>query len=422
MPRPADILISGLGVVSPIGTGMDAFRSALAAGRNGIGWRPGWEGDPSPLSIGGLVRDFDGRNFIKPRKAMKVMCREIQFGCATAGMAVEDAGLDLARCDLDRVAVIFGAETFQAEPDEVQAAVRSCLREGQFDFELWGERSMRDIQPLWMLKYLPNMVASHISIALAATGPNNTICQGDVSAALAVIEAATLVRRGWADIALAGGTGSRVQMNCQAGRGMPALSHGFASPETASRPFHPDRNGYVCGEGAATVVLESAASVASRQGKPRAALLGWSRGFSAAAPGSPGFASAIARQVRQALEHAEVEPRSVAGVHANGTGAILEDRSEAGAIRNVLPDAQVFALKSLIGNAGAASAAIDLVAAALTVESGRLPASLNAAPLTGDAAVRLNRESAALAGNAVIQIALGEFGQIVVLVLGQPPN
>ncbi len=418
MARQADILISGLGVVSPIGTGGEAFQAGLAEGRNGIGWRPGWENDPSPVAIGGLVRDFDGRNFIKPRKAMKVMCREIQFGCAAAGMAIENAGIDLACCDLDRIAVIFGAETFQAEPEELQAAVEACLRDGRFDFELWGERSMRDIQPLWMLKYLPNMVASHISIALAATGPNNTICQGDVSAALAVIEAATLIRRGWADIALAGGTGSRVQMNCQAGRGVPGLSHGFASPETASRPFHPDRNGFVCGEGAATVVLESANSVADRDGTSLAGLLGWSRGFCAARAGTTDFASAIARQIRKALAHSGVEPAEVAAVHANGLGTIREDRSEAEAIREVFPGASVFALKSRIGNAGAASAALDRAAATMTVEKKRLPPSLNAVPLAGDAPVRISPQAVALHGDVAVQIALGDSGQIVVLVVG----
>jgi len=381
MPNPSDILITGLGVVSPIGTGIDQYWQSLAAGRSGITWREGFENVQSPVAVGGLVTDFDGRMHIKPRKAMKVMCREIQFGHAAATMAVENAGLIPETVDLERFSVIYGAETFQGEPDEVEIAIRACTHEGVFQFDQWGSRSMKDVQPLWMLKYLPNMVASHISIALGATGPNNTICQDEVSAALATIEAALVIQRGWADVAIAGGTGSHVQMKCRAGRGYRRLSHGFAGPQQASRPFHPDRNGYVCGEGAGAIVLETGESAERRKATVWGRLAGWARGFCASPGDESAMTSSIIRVVTDAMHRAGVTPADLSHINANGLGSVFEDHCEAAAIAKLAPESNVMAVKTWTGNTGAGTAVVELIASLLALKNGSVPPGFVAADL-----------------------------------------
>ncbi len=416
MPKPTDILITGLGVVSPIGVGVDEYWKSLAAGRSGISWRDGFENDPSPVSVGGVIRDFDGRQHIKPRKAIKVMCQEIQFGHAAATMAVENAGIILEAVDLERFSVIYGGETFQADPVEVASAIGACTHNGKFEFAEWGERSMREIQPLWMLKYLPNMVASHISIALGATGPNNTICQDEVSSALATIEAASVMERGWADIAIAGGTGSWVQMNCQAGRGYQRLSHGFSGPDSASRPFHPDRNGYVCGEGAGAIVLETRSSAESRNATVAGRLAGWSRGFCTRPTEESAMTDSIVRVASEAMKRAGVSASELSHINANGSGGVFEDKCEAAAIRNLARDANVVAVKTWTGNTGSGTSTVELIASVLALQNKAVPPGF----VSGDLCNwngQLPRPLVTDERNAALKISFCPSGQVVALVV-----
>lgn len=412
MSADEDILITGAGVFSPLGNGLAAFDEALFAGRPGISWREGWEGSREPVAIAGHVRDFDGRQLIKPRKAIKVMCQEIQFGHAAAITAIESSG---SAASGDRAGVVYGAETYQTELEEARVAVAACTSDGRFDFSLWGEKSMHEIQPLWMLKYLPNMVASHISIALGATGPNNTICQDDVSSTLAIIEAATLVRRGWVDVAIAGGTGSRALWHCQAGRRVAALSHGWESPEEASRPFHPLRNGYVAGEGGAAIVLERGGPARQRGAAVLGRLAGWASGFCPPPAAASSLADVIVRIIEEALSRGATAAREVAVVSAHGQGTIREDCAEALALRTLLPDVPVFALKSLMGNAGAANGAIEAIAALLALSRQMVPPTANTAGLSGDAPVNASTNARPLSGSRALSLAIAPSGQIAAL-------
>ncbi|MEZ6092826.1 MAG: beta-ketoacyl synthase N-terminal-like domain-containing protein [Pirellulaceae bacterium] len=214
MDSENSIFVTGAGVVSPIGIGNESFWAALQSGKSGVSRDLRLDGVDVPWKISARIDDFDGKRYVKPRKAIKVMCREIQFAYAAATFAMEEAtqtSLPEHPFDHDRLAVVFGAETFQGEPEELAGAiVKSRQINGQIDTKTWGQAAFQQIQPLWMLKYLPNMAASHISIAFDARGPNNTICQGDVSGLLAAIEGADLIRRGWVDAAVVGATSSRI--------------------------------------------------------------------------------------------------------------------------------------------------------------------------------------------------------------------
>jgi 3-oxoacyl-[acyl-carrier-protein] synthase II len=155
------------GVVSPIGIGVTSFWDSLRNPISGIACEAFAETE-LPMRIGGDVRAFDAKAYVKPRKSLKVMCPQIQFGYAAAQMAVEHAGLTPESYDPDRLGIVFGSETFYADPIEVAEVFRKCIVDRCYDHERWGEFAMRDIMPLWMLKYLPNMVASHVSIAYDA--------------------------------------------------------------------------------------------------------------------------------------------------------------------------------------------------------------------------------------------------------------
>ncbi len=274
-----EIVITGMGVVSPIGVGPEKFWQSLVSGTNGVRVREGFEGAESPFRIAARVQDFDAKQYVKPRKALKIMCEPIQFACAAAAMAFEQAEIDKTTISPDRVGTIFGTESFFANPTEVSDAFQRCLVDGKFDYDRWGEIGIKEIQPLWMLKYLPNMAASHIAISIDARGPSNSICQGEASGLLALVEGADLILRGVADVVVTGGTGSQMEMSAMLTRGCHMLSQRIHDPEHACRPFDRDRDGMVNGEGAGALVLESAEHAKARGAVPLARLAGWSRSF-----------------------------------------------------------------------------------------------------------------------------------------------
>ena len=188
------------------------MRSSKAA--NGI--RPIDLFDAHGLTVrfGGQVPSFNPKLYVRPRKSLKVMSRDIQFGFAAADLAMADAGVASEHLDPERFGVVFGNDMIYADLDDLETTYRRAkTAAGTFSYDQWSEAIQEELQPLWLLKHLPNMTASHIAIAQDARGPNNTIVLGDVSSLLAVSEAATVIQRGWADVMLAGGTGSRLHPN-----------------------------------------------------------------------------------------------------------------------------------------------------------------------------------------------------------------
>src|SRR5688572_13985936 len=245
MPSPRDVVITGLGVVSPLGIGREALWAALDSGQSGVDWLPEYQGSELPFRMGARVKGFDARQFVQPRKTIKVMCAEIQYAYAAAMLAMDDAGLAKGAVEPDRLGVVLGSEMLFGELDEVQDVFRNCAEGGRFVYDRWGVQAFKDQYPLWMLKYLPNMAACHISIVHDARGPNNSIVQGGASSLLAVIEATTVIERGLADAMLAGGSGSLVQSSCLPFRGWDHLSNWQGAPAEAARPFDARRAGLV---------------------------------------------------------------------------------------------------------------------------------------------------------------------------------
>ncbi len=373
MGSPSDIVITGLGVFSPIGIGREAFWNALVAGTSGI--RPLTAFDTSGLAVrfGGQIPDFDPKQYVRPRKSLKVMSRDIQLGFAAADMAIADAGLTAGSVAPERFGVVFGGDMIYADIEDLESTYRRAVRDGRFDYSLWAEAIQQEVHPLWLLKHLPNMTASHVAIAHDARGPNNSIVLGDVSSLLAIAEAASVIRRGWADVMLAGGAGCRLHPTAMVARGAAQLSHRGDDFESASRPFDRDRDGLVNGEGAGTIVLESRAHAEARGARILGTVLASASRCEPRARHHGVTGQSLRQAIRDACRLAGLAPSDVGHVNAHGLSTIDLDRAEASAIVAELGDVPVTAPKSSFGHLGAGGGTVELVASILGLQAGLVP-------------------------------------------------
>jgi 3-oxoacyl-[acyl-carrier-protein] synthase II len=388
MKSPREVVVTGLGVVSPIGIGIDAFMESLRAGRSGVVRLDEYADSELPFHLGAPVRDFDGKNFVQPRKSLKVMSREIQTAYGAADLALKHASLGKEQVDPDRFGVVLGSEMLYGDVSELAEAFRHCTHDRQFRFDEWGKNAMQDIFPLWMLKYLPNMAACHVGIAHDARGPNNTIMQEDASSLVALMEGVSYIQRDLADVVIVGGTGSRLSEPALPFRGALDVSNWQGDPAEASRPFDRNRDGMVFGEGAGMLVLESR-DHAQRRG---ARILARIAGFASRMEGRQREArtgQSIRNAIVGALDQAEIEPGQVGHVNANGNSLPLDDRLEAAAIRDTLGDTPVTALKSYFGYLGAGTGAVELAASVWGVAEGFVPPTLNYQTPDPDCPVRV---------------------------------
>lgn len=376
MSAAPQVVITGVGVVSPIGIGREAFWQSLQEGRSGVVTIGASDLGSLPVQFGGKVCGFEGKKYVKPRKAMKLMCRDIEMGFASCRLAVEDSQLDTEQVDSDRFGIIHGSEMLYGPSVELRDVFASSSADGQFDIRSFGKHFSSDMFPLWMLKYLPNMAACHVGISQQAYGPNNTVVQGEASSLLAMIEAVSVIQRGWADVMITGGTGSRLMPTSMVHLDVTDWSHRSDAPETACRPFDAERDGLVNGEGGAAFVLE-----AESHAKARGANILARVGGTASAFGKPDsndrFTAAIQRTIDDAIRRSGVTASDVDHVNANGLGTVRDDHLEAVAINASLNDAPVTALKSYFGHLGAGCGAVELAASVLAFSNGTVPPTLN---------------------------------------------
>jgi len=419
MSFPNEVVITGVGVVSPIGIGVEAFWQSLCAGRSGVRPLELFDATALPTRFGGEVVDFDAKQSVRPRKSLKVMSREIQLGFAAADLASTHGALASGGVDPDRFGVIFGADVIQCLPEEFESAYRGCIENGQFHFDRWGRAAMSETYPLWLLKHLPNMPACHIAIAQDARGPNNSLTLGEVSSLLALAEATTTIQRGAADVMIAGGVGTFVTPTTWSRTCNGELSRRNEEPAKAARPFDADRDGAVQGEGAAAFVLESAASAKSRGVPILARVLGHARTCEPVRDDRPAGGDGIRRAIQAALRAADIEPSDVTHVNANGISTILGDQIEARAIRDVLGDVPVTAPKSYFGNLGSGTGAVEAVVSVLALARGQVPHTLNYERPDPECPVHVVRgEPLAMTGRYALLLNNAAMGQVAAVVLG----
>ncbi|GAB4140225.1 MAG: beta-ketoacyl synthase [Thermogutta sp.] len=372
-----ETVITGIGIVSPIGIGRDAFRKSLLSGTGST--RPITQFDPGglPVRSAAEVRDFNAKQFVPQRKSLKVMARDAQLGVAASRLAWQDAGLDSASVDPDRFGIVLGADRICGSLEDSEEPYRACMVEGRFDFARWAAEGMAATFPLSFLKVLPNMIASHISIVLDARGPNNTIHHGEVSSLLALIEGTLLIERGLADVVLVGGAASELTpFDCTRFAVLGRISARADQDGRSPRPFDLRRDGEVRGEGAAVFVLERESHAVARGAGILGRIRGCGRVFHRGEQGR-GVTAAVTRAIRLALQDADADPRSLGHVNADGRGTPREDVWESRALAETLPQIPVTAPKSFLGNAGAATGALEIAASLVLAGEKTVPRTLN---------------------------------------------
>lgn len=380
------VVVTGVGVVAPNGVGKEAFWSACVNGISGVGPIRSFDASGHPVQIAGEVNGFDATPFIpvEQRKSLKIMSRAMRFGVGAAALAVRDSGLELDREDPERVGVVMGTGLVPMELPELAPVLReACNGSGQLQPTLLGQHGLDALFPLWILKYLPNMVATHISLALNAQGPNSTITTACVAGTQAVGEGFRLVDRGDADIILAGGADSRIDpLLLLAYTALGALSRSERPPHEVSRPFDRLRDGFVLGEGAGVLVLEELEHARRRGAEIYAEVRGFGTSFDAYSVTKPDpEARGAARAIESALREARLDRHDVDYINAHGTSTRLNDLMETVAVKRVFGEGAralpMSSIKSMVGHLIGAAGAVEAAALALTLRDGVLPPTIN---------------------------------------------
>jgi 3-oxoacyl-[acyl-carrier-protein] synthase II len=388
------VVITGLGAISPLGLSAVATWEALRAGRCGIGRIKAFDPTGLRCELAGEVPDYRMQDYVPKahRKAVKLMCRDIELAVIAAREAVLGSGLvtkgiDPERVNVDptRMAINVGAGMISCDVAELAPAVAASVADGRFDLRRWGREGLELVTPLWLLKYLPNMLACHISIIHDIQGPSNTITCAEASAHLAIGEAAQVVARGGADVALAGGAEAKLYPMLLVrqhllDRMTPAHKD---APEAACRPFDAQAQGSVFGEGAGLVVLENLEHAQKRGAAILAELVGVgqshsiSRTYERLEPDGKGVRIAI----EKAMADAEIGPEEIDLIVPHGMGVPDDDRAEAEGIASALGSAArktpVWPTKSMLSATGAAAGVLDVIAAVRAMTEGVIPAARN---------------------------------------------
>ena len=386
------VVITGRGLVSPLGNSSAALWDALVNGRSGVNPIDDFpSGESDSVTIAALATQFKGhidefgeletdqKKMI--RKGLKLMCRETMMGVAVAQTALQDDSLRTDDLPPERSGCVFGSDYMLTMPEDFIAGITGCENgEGQFDYRRWGEEGLQKVTPLWLLKYLPNMPASHIAIYNDLRGPNNSLTLREAASNVALGEAAFTIARGSADVMIAGATGTRVRpMNAIHAMQQEEIAPASAAAATVSRPFDRDRTGMVLGEGAGAVVLEELSRAEARGAPIYGEVLSWASSNVVSPDGVADRRTAVANVIKSALRAAEAQPSEIGHVHAHGISTRSGDAEEAQVLAELLgiDRVPVTAAKSYFGNLGSGSGMVELIASLSALEHQQLFPILN---------------------------------------------
>lgn len=418
------VVITGVGVVTPLGNDPETLVSKLRSRSSGIG--PLSQVPQGVLSVNHAAEASDFTGDISDygpmdkklqrtiRKGSKVMCREIEMGVAVAQLALNDAGLDAESRDRDRTGIVYGCDYIMSLPQEFASGIQKCLDEdGSFEFDRWGQEGKPEVNPLWLLKYLPNMPASHIAIYNDLRGPNNSITVREASPGAALSEAYSTIARGHADVLIVGSTGSRVHPLRSLHADMQEqLASDQSDPSTMSRPFSATRDGSVLGEGAGAMVCETLEHAQARGATIIGELVGY--GSSAVGPafGKDFLKTAVVNVLRAAL--GDEDKSNIGHIHAHGLGTVECDAQEAAAIQEVFgpPEHQppVTTAKGHLGNLGAGGGMVETIASLKSLGGSIFPI-LNCQTAAADCPINACVDDSTPAGSQFINVNVTPQGQ-----------
>ena len=362
------VAVTGIGIISPVGIGIEDYWEALMAGVSGVGPITQFDTSGYRVRIAAEVRDFDPTAYVD-RKSARRMDRFAQLSVAAARLAVEDGNLDIG-----------------VEPENIGVVVSSGiggLKTFEKEMEVLISKGPDRISPLFIPMQIVNMASAQISIVLGTKGPSTTVCTACSSASNAIGDAFEMVKRGAADVMLAGGCEAAVTpMGIASFAAMRALSERNDEPERASRPFDRDRDGFVMGEGSAVLILEEMEHARARGAKVYAEITGYgmsSDAYHISAPEASGESQA--RAMTAALAEAGIDPSQVDYINAHGTSTPLGDEIETRVIKIALGEhaskVAVSSTKSMIGHCLGASGALESAACILAIERGAIPPTIN---------------------------------------------
>lgn len=364
------VVITGLGVVSPVGIGTEAFWEGLLSGKSGIGPITQFDATDFPVKIAGEVKDFDAEKYVGDRKSVRHMDRNAQFAVAAAKMAAEDAKLDMTKENPNRAGTIIGSGI--GGIITMEDTVRKI-----------ESRGPAKVNPFAVPMMIANMASGQVSIHFGLMGPVLTDVTACASGTNAIGQALRLIQYGDADIMFAGGTEAAVCATPMAGfAAMKALSSRDCPPEEASCPFDLRRDGFVLGEGSGVLILEELEHAKARGAHIYAELAGYGSNGDAyhmTAPRPGGALQLLCME--KALKDAGVSPDEVSYINAHGTSTHLNDLNESTAIKELLGkhayEIPVNSTKSMTGHLLGAAGAVEAVVCALSIEKNRVHPTIN---------------------------------------------
>ena len=363
------VVITGLGVVSPIGVGKSDYWEALRAGKSGVATITHFDVEKYSVKIAAEVKNFKADDWMDHKEARRTD-RVIHFTMAAGELAVKDGDLDVAKLDRERFGVFLGSA--EGGIFTSYENIRTLIEKGP-----------NRVSPFFIPMMISNMPAAYLAIRYGAKGPNICVVTACATATHTMIEAYNTIRRDEADIILAGGAESAISPLGVAGfAAIKALSTRNDEPERASRPFDADRDGFILGEGAGVLILEELEHAKSRGAKIYAEITGYGStcdAFHITAPDPEG--EGAARAMRQAVERSGWKSGDVDLINAHGTSTPLNDKMEAKAIRSVFGETtervMVNSTKSMIGHGLGAAGALETIAAIQSIAEGFVHPTLN---------------------------------------------
>jgi len=436
------VVITGLGLVSPLGNSPAALWEGLISGRSGIAPLVALPPLDGCVAFGGECREFTGdiENFgelekdLKKsiRKALKMMCRESMMAVAAAQHAIADAGFapssrepaSSTPMDPDTSGVVFGSDYMLSPPDDLLAGMKTCgVAAGKFEYDKWGGAGLKDMNPLWMLSYLPNMPASHIAIFNDLRGPNNSLTMREAAGLMAIREAVQTIERGHADRMIAGATGTKIHsFKTVHAVQQEQLANPELPPAEACRPFDAERTGMVVGEGAGTIVLEEYEAARARGARIYAEVAGTGSAAALNDRAKGDVKTALAAAARAAIESAGVKPSDIGHINAHGLGTTIGDAAEAAALATTIGPAlaniPLVAAKSSLGNLGAGGGVVETIASVLALAHGQLFPTLNYATPDPKCPVKVSTiAQPQTAGPSFLKLSVTPQGQAAALVV-----
>lgn len=363
------VVITGVGLITPLGIGVRDTWSALCAGKSGISEITRFDTTGYQTKIAGEVKDFHPEDFL-PKKEAKRTERFITYAVAATRMALEDSGYKINSSNEEKVGVLTGCGL-------------GGLATLEENFKIIDSKGPRRVSPFFIPMIIGNMAPGVISIHFGAKGPNASVATACAAGAHAIGDAFRLVKGGKADAMITGGMEAVITRSCIAGfNAMKALSVRNDEPQKASRPFERDRDGFVVGEGCGILILESLESAIKRDAKIYAEIIGYGMtgdGFHMTSP--PPDGNGASRCMNAALEDASIEAREVDYVNAHGTSTPINDLYETRALKAVFkdyaPKVPISSTKSMTGHLLGGAGGIETVFTALTIDSGVIPPTIN---------------------------------------------